>query len=44
VFKPNEEHTLTEMSREENTVITALRARPHFDFTISIFSEIIKIR
>lgn len=34
---PNSEQKLTDIRREATTVTTALRARPHLDFTISIF-------
>uniref|UniRef100_A0A8B9SRX7 Uncharacterized protein n=1 Tax=Anas platyrhynchos TaxID=8839 RepID=A0A8B9SRX7_ANAPL len=37
--KPNSVHSPTDMSRELSTVTTAARARPHFDFTMSIFPE-----
>uniref|UniRef100_A0A665T7F1 Uncharacterized protein n=1 Tax=Echeneis naucrates TaxID=173247 RepID=A0A665T7F1_ECHNA len=33
---PNSVHSPTDMSRELRTVTTAARARPHFDFTMSI--------
>uniref|UniRef100_A0A8D0HWH7 Uncharacterized protein n=1 Tax=Sphenodon punctatus TaxID=8508 RepID=A0A8D0HWH7_SPHPU len=35
--KPNSVHRPTDMSRELRTVTTAARARPHLDFTMSIF-------
>uniref|UniRef100_A0A8V1AB47 Uncharacterized protein n=1 Tax=Gallus gallus TaxID=9031 RepID=A0A8V1AB47_CHICK len=37
--KPNSVHSPTDISRELSTVTTAARARPHFDFTMSIFPE-----
>lgn len=37
--KPKSVHSPTDMSRELSTVTTAARARPHFDFTMSIFPE-----
>uniref|UniRef100_A0A663M5U1 Uncharacterized protein n=1 Tax=Athene cunicularia TaxID=194338 RepID=A0A663M5U1_ATHCN len=37
--KPNSVHSPTDMSRELSTVTTAASARPHFDFTMSIFPE-----
>uniref|UniRef100_A0A8C4D8N6 Uncharacterized protein n=1 Tax=Dicentrarchus labrax TaxID=13489 RepID=A0A8C4D8N6_DICLA len=36
---PNRVHSPTDMSRELRTVTTAARARPHFDFTMSILPE-----
>ena len=38
LFSPNWEHILTDIQRDDTTVTIALRARPHLDFTISIFS------
>uniref|UniRef100_A0A8C3P7F4 Uncharacterized protein n=1 Tax=Chrysemys picta bellii TaxID=8478 RepID=A0A8C3P7F4_CHRPI len=35
--RPNSVHRPTDMSRELSTVTTAARAKPHFDFTMSIF-------
>lgn len=37
--KPKSVHSPTDMSRELSTVTTAASARPHFDFTMSIFPE-----
>uniref|UniRef100_A0A672TK01 Uncharacterized protein n=1 Tax=Strigops habroptila TaxID=2489341 RepID=A0A672TK01_STRHB len=37
--KPNSVQSPTDMSRELSTVTTAASARPHFDFTMSIFPE-----
>ena len=39
VIMPNTDSTLDDIRRDDTTVTTALRARPHLDFTISIFSE-----
>uniref|UniRef100_A0A667XQQ3 Uncharacterized protein n=1 Tax=Myripristis murdjan TaxID=586833 RepID=A0A667XQQ3_9TELE len=36
---PNSVHSPTDMSRELSTVTTAARAKPHFDFTMSILPE-----
>jgi len=33
---PKKTHNETDMSSDANTVIIALRAKPHLDFTISI--------
>lgn len=37
--RPKSVHNPTDMSRELRTVTTAARAKPHFDFTMSIFPE-----
>lgn len=37
---PNREQKLTDIRRDATTVTTADRARPHLDFTISIFPVI----
>ena len=38
--RPNNIHIETDMTREVITVTTALKARPHFDLTISILPAI----
>ena len=35
-MSPKKTHNETDMSSDANTVIIALRAKPHLDFTISI--------